>query len=126
MKQNIIRFEPGDGTSYRVLFHRLNQDEADAVGGVSAGAALFGFGAGDMRPMRVSVFQPDGFLHLGYYQGRMGEDQPWTLRAGYAALCHLTGREGQPEETDHIVTEWDSKPYRWRDQLDPLTEGVPA
>lgn len=111
----IVKFEPGDATSYRVLFHRLDKSEREAIGGLDDGAVLFGFCAGDLRPMPTSVFQPYGMLDIGYYQGRMNHVAPWTTRAGLTVLAHLTNRPVLFD--DALLAEWVAD---WQHQLQAL------
>ena len=126
-RQSIVRFEPGDATSYQVMFRFLTADEAGAVGGFSAAdtPVLFAFGARGAREWRAHVFQSDGFLHAGYYQTKMGEDQPWTAIAGLIVLGYLSGREigGSPED-DHrkaeVLGAWRGD---WQYELLPLVGG---
>mgnify|MGYP001580777204 CR=1 FL=1 len=113
----IVRFEPGDATSYRVLLHVLSAEEARAVGGVDAGAYLFGFSTGGMRPLRAAVFQPGGFIDQSYYAEQMGSGiHHWTLRAGIIVLAYLTGRDYAADDPDiqRVLAEWHED---WQDQL---------
>ena len=116
----IVRFEPGDRTSYRVLFHRMTPEECSAVSAPD-GAVLFGFNGGGSMPWHYYHFNasPDeGFLHISYYAEKMGDPQRWTLTAGLRVFEYLTGREAIGDLVSWEELDW--KP-NWRDQLAPLT-----
>lgn len=124
----IVRFEPGDGTSYIVAFHPLTEDDRKAVGGISEAGVWFTFGGASQYDLRTHTFQSSGYLDFGYYVEKMSrpgkdESQDYTLAVGHRVLCHLTGREGNPYPPEllnrwsHNFEQWHR---RWREQLDPL------
>ena len=98
---------------------RVTSSEGALLGGVDRGGCVFGFCAGDMRPMPVSRFQPSGFLSYGYYADCMGKQQEWTSKAGYVVLGYLTGRLVEDEIVAEIIAGWGGD---WQEQLSILKQ----
>lgn len=131
----LTRFEPGDGTSYLVVFHPLTDAEYEALGlADKSGLALFGFGPRGGVPIRTNLFRivPGTYLHEDYLTEKLGvngEWSPWTLTAALLAFEYLADREVGGSTYDECSTEvlrsWQPRPLNrngltWRAQLDPL------
>ena len=124
---NIIRFEPGDGTSYYVIYYKLSAEEQREIG--YGADILFGFGARSDQPYRCFPFSSrGGYMDFSYYAERMGNDQSlFTVMAGLVIFGKLTGREiggfprQRPDGYADIIAAWRSD---WEAQLAPLREGI--
>jgi hypothetical protein len=125
--QKIVRFEPHDGTSYLVIFHRMTDAEKAAVGGFDDGpVVLFGFSERSV-PIKTYAFRDSGGgMAYGYYSEKLDIKQggEWTGVAGSMVFEALTGREifnyGHEEKIHRAIThEWGDD---WADQLRPLLE----
>lgn len=132
----IIKFEPGDGTSYQVLYHPCTPEEQALLGG----RVLYGFG---LRGKAITsyAFNPGGVLMPSYYCEKLdpqGSETAWTIVAGMLVYCALTDtelgirtadwRDGEATDGERcyagILHEWDAN---WMDQLTSLRgsgEGV--
>lgn len=101
----IKRFEPGDGTAYYVLFHRLSDREKH--GEYGGADVLFGFGAMSDTPRNFYPFvtTPGSFLHEDYFQSKMGIAHPWTRVAAMIVFSHLTGRPAGGPVYDRVAAD---------------------
>ena len=126
---NIIRFEPGDGTSYYVIYYKLSVGEQREIGG--GADMLFGFGAHSDQPYRCFPFLSRGgggvgYMDFSYYAEKMGNQSLFTVTVGLVVFGKLTGREigGFPRRRpyyDDVIASWRSD---WEAQLAPLREGA--
>ena len=122
----IVKFEPGDGTAYMVLFHRLTAEERHEIGGLSEGAVWFGFGTASLYDFPSHPFQGHGYLDISYYLEKMSKDQKrtYTHVVGHRVLCMLTRRESlQPSLDTAMMDQFERWEPNWPDQLAPLMDG---
>lgn len=127
----IVRFEPGDGTSYVVAFHPLTADDRKAVGGIEEGGVWFTFGGASQYDLRTHAFQSHGYLAFDYYVEKMtypglhdkDAGYNYTNAVGHRVLCYLTGRDEGSHRPDNIakwMNHFEAWEVNWREQLDSL------
>ncbi len=117
----IVRFEPGNGTSYYVMRHDLTPEDQGAMRVLPG--ILFGFGVWGDTPYRVYPFLLGiGVMHEDYFQEKMCIPNVWTRVAAMLVFSAITGRPSYGRNYERVMwdvlTEWKTD---WQEQLVPVT-----
>jgi hypothetical protein len=122
----LIIFEPGDGTSYRILFGRLPSQSP--FPGPTAGAGfphytVFGIAEGSSEPGAWYAFDNERVTEDIFYDhiNPFATLERTTYLTGWRAWLALTG-QADDDQAAARLPEW--KPM-WREQLAPFSADLP-